>query len=189
MYATLIKRNRAQHTVECPAITQDEVYDGLIYLELRGPQEATRAMWAHLVRHRRERSVVKTNVHINQGLRTFAVAVLPGRSKYHKRILGDRLIMINHRADKVQREFLLEGTKDEPSPWFVVAVQQKIDVPFLSQWTKIVWQEAIKKELIKQIPAWEMSCWQLVSQDWRWQEMIENLWKGGKINYGQARSH
>jgi len=190
MFAQLFKRGKPHVTVECVAAAQDKGYygDGLLYLELRGATEATRAIWANIVKRRDERSLTPTNVKlINPGDRTGTISVIP-RTKYHMRIKGDRLAMFHHKLDRLHRNYVLGGDDETPPPHFQITLQQKIDIPFLQEWTQTIWKKALELELVEKMDSFGISCYE-IKQYANWHQVLTLLYEKGELQlYGPTRS-
>ncbi len=150
-----------------------EQADGLIYLDMQGPEVALNAIWANIVKHRTKRSVTPTNVYVfNPELgRTMDTRdwlhVLPGCRYFSRMVHKTRHVMFNSFASKISQKYIFGGDDQTPSPWFKTALQKNVDLPFIPEWLDIIWQKAVERGHVLPVPAHNINCWHIdYSADW-----------------------
>ncbi len=175
------KAGRLRFTVPCAAYVADNA-DGLLLLELVGADSENRAVWSHIVKARSERSLLATSAHFHAGAPKDVICVVP-TTKYHKVEQSGRVILLHDGLTRFRYEYLLGGADDEPSPWFMLALQQHIPIPMLPHWAPVIWARARELSLVQ--PA-DLSfgpavVWQLDLSQNTWERMIQDLVKARKV--------
>jgi hypothetical protein len=134
------KADRLRFTVPCAAYVADNA-DGLPLLELVGADSENRAVWSHIVKARSERSLTATSAHFHAGASKDVICVVP-TTKYHKVEQSGRVILLHEGLTRFRHQYLLGGDDNEPSPWFMLALQQHIPIPVLPHWAPVLWAKA-----------------------------------------------
>ncbi len=175
------KANRLRFTVPCAAYAADNPA-GLLLLELVGADSENRAVWSHIVKARSERSLVDTNAHLHVGAATETIQVVP-TTKYHKVEQAGRVILLHDGLTRFRYEYLLGGDDDEPSPWFMQALQQHIPIPVLPHWTPMIWAKARDLRLVQpaNVSFGPVVVWQLHLNQDAWNQIIQDLVKTRKV--------
>lgn len=148
MYVKLYdSADRLRFTVPCAAFVADDA-DGLILLELVGADSENRAVWSHIVKGRTERNLTDTNAYFFAGGAQHRIKVIPS-TKYHKVEQSGRLILLHDGLTRFRHDYLLAGAADEPSPWFLPALQLRLPIPVLPTWAPRLWEAAQNKKLVQ----------------------------------------
>lgn len=186
MYVKLLdKIDRLRVTAQCTAYAESET-DGLLLIELPDVTSAIEAIWSHIVKGRSERTLTSTNVYFNVGGVSRRVAVVPS-TKYHRdKKATDRLLLLHDGLTRFRYDYVLGGSVDEPSPWFLVALQMRLPIPVLPHWSPMLWVAAQENNLV--VPAdvvyGAISVWKIRANDsWidNWSKMIQGLVKNKKL--------
>ena len=175
------KADRLRFTVPCAAYVADNA-DGLLLLELVGADSENRAVWSHLVKARSERSLVATGAQFYAGGAAEVICVIP-TTKYHKVEQSGRVILLHDSLTRFRYQYLLGGDDEQPSPWFLPALQMQIPIPVLPHWAPVIWTNARERNLVQPVdvsfgPA---VVWQLDLNQNTWERMIQELVKARKV--------
>ena len=60
-----------------------------------------------------------------------------------------RVILLHDGLTRFRYEYLLGGDDNEPSPWFMLALQQHIPIPVLPHWAPVLWARAHELSLVR----------------------------------------
>ena len=173
MQLNFYKNKKLNLTLQCCAIAlDDDIWhgSGLLYLDIFGATEAMETVHAHLVKHRKGHNPTVTNLEL-VGEEITILQVVP-RTKYHKIYEQGHLLIINPHLNRLNRDWLLGGDENTPSPWFRITLAQKIDVPFLPQWADTLWTRGLKEGLISPAQCWGVNCWKIEKQTQNWRELV-----------------
>lgn len=183
MYAMLRRSKNVSFQTFAAGYVEDQSY-GLVYLDLNGPEEATRAIWSHLVKGRKGSEVVDTNAYI----------YIPGSHSTHpirvhtnltaKKIHEKRdLVMLHPGLIKTKPTFILGGDEGTPSPWFRTYLERQIDIPILPEWVPALWRAGIKDVGIKKCSlCLGLNGWRVHTSSVSWQATLQDLYKSGEIH-------
>lgn len=176
MYVKLFdSAGRLRFTVPCAAFVADNA-DGLILLELVGADSENRAVWSHIVKARTERNLTATHAHFHVGGVQHTIRVFPA-TKYHKVEQSGRLILLHDGLTRFRYDYLLSGTADQPSPWFLPALQLRLPIPVLPAWASALWAAAQHERLVQAVniafgPA---TIWRLLADELaRWSALVQD---------------
>lgn len=177
MYVTLHdSADRLRFTVPCAAFVADDS-DGLLLLELVGADSENRAVWSHIVKARPERSLTATRACFHAGGAEHVIQVIPS-TKYHKVEQTGRVILLHDGLTRFRYEYLLAGTAEDPSPWFLPALQLRLPIPVLPHWTTTLWAAALADHVVQAVTCAysPVAVWRLASDDpRRWGAIIQHL--------------
>ncbi len=186
MYVKLLdKIDRLRVTAQCTAYAESDT-DGLLLIELPDVTSAVEAVWSHIVKGRSERTLTNTNVYFNVGGVSRRIQVVP-TTKYHRdKKATDRLLLLHDGLTRFRYDYVLGGSADEPSPWFLVALQMRLPIPVLPHWSPVLWTAAQENNLVVPTDAvyGAISVWKLRASDsWidNWSKMIKELVKTKKL--------
>ena len=183
MYVKLLDSiGRLRVTAQCAAFSQDDD-DGLLLLELVDVTSANEAIWSHIVKGRTERNIVSTNAHFQLGDIQSAIKVIPS-TKYHKIKLpkDNRIILLHSGLSRFSYDYLLGGNIEEPSPWFLLALQMRLPYPILPHWINTLWRKAQAEDLVESISKTygDTSVWRFRANSYqvmKWGELLTKLVK------------
>jgi len=175
------KADRLRFTVPCAAYVADHE-DGLLLLELVGADSENRAVWSHLVKARSERSLVATGAHLHAGGAAEVICVVP-TTKYHKVEQTGRVILLHDGLTRFRYQYLLGGDEEEPSPWFLPALQLHLAIPVLPHWASVVWTEARSSRLVQPADAsfGPAVVWKLNTHPVSWEHLVQRLVKERRV--------
>jgi hypothetical protein len=182
MYVTLLdSAGRLRFTVPCAAFAADHS-DGLLLLELTGADSENRAVWSHIVKARTERSLTATHAHFHVAGAQHTIRVVP-TTKYHKVEQAGRVLLLHDGLSRFRHDYLLGGDAEEPSPWFLPALQLRLPIPVLSHWARGLWQAARHEDLVRPVataygPA---PVWGLGDNLPGWEKLVQGLIKARKL--------
>lgn len=186
MYVKLLdKTDRLRVTAQCVSYAESDV-DGLLLIELPDVTSAIEAIWSHIVKGRTERNLTDTNAYFHVGGVTRRIRVVPS-TKYHRdKKVTDRLILLHDGLTRFRYDYLLCGSVDEPSPWFLPALQLRLPIPVLPHWSETLWTAARANHLVTPADTTYGSAtvWKLnASEIWieSWSKMIQELVKAKKL--------
>jgi hypothetical protein len=167
----------------CAGYAVDPDTGDFVYLELVGAPQPVNAHWANLRRNWHTTGLAATYIKLyDENSKSTIVAIVP-KEKRHYGSKGQHHFCMHEGFDKMHLDYLFDGDETEPSPMFVPALKQFIDVPFLSRWTEKLWTEAISNEIITPlkgtIPAWKLN----KSAD-DWQNLVITLRQQGELPHG-----
>lgn len=117
---------------------------GLVLMELAGATNANRAIWAHLVKRRTERSLTTTNITVEGPASSSVVQLVPGKQVFVTRTVGTHLLILHRRVTQSISTILLGGTLEEPSPHFRRTMNMYCPFPVLEAWLPILWRQAVR---------------------------------------------
>jgi len=186
MYVKLVdKDGKFRVAAQCASFAASND-DGLLLLELPDVTSAVDAIWSHLVKGRSERSLTGTNAHFYSGGVHHQIKLIPS-TKYHRdKKITDRLLLVHDGLTRFQYQYLMGGSLDEPSPWFMVAAQQCLPIPLLPHWAPVLWGHALTKGLVTiadtvygDIAVWKMHAGS--SQLDNWVKLIQDLVQAKKL--------
>lgn len=164
--------------LQAPDYVEDNT--GLVFMTLFGPPQAIRAVWAHLVRKRTKRSLVATNIQVSEGPNVFTVHTMPHLNRYHMTpvsIDGQQgICILRHDMNRLNAEYVVGGTEDEPSPWFEMALGQIPTLPYRKEWLPMLWQMGISEDLITEVDSNRcisaLRFWKINTYDSTWRRML-----------------
>lgn len=174
------QRKRHRFTVRCPFFVHDRT-DGLVFMELVGVPTETRAVWAHLLQGRSERSLVDTNAVFQiAGVRT-TVRINP-TTKYFSYQTRSRLLLMHEEMTKQNMRYMLGGTETEPSPWFQTVLSHHLPYPFLLGWLPQLWLYGVSDNLIQPADSWgPQRVWKFWPNDYEWRRLIVAKVRSGNL--------
>lgn len=180
---------RLRFTVPCAAFVADDAA-GLLLLELVGADSENRAVWSHIVKARTERSLTDTNAHFFAGGAQHTIRVVPA-TKYHKVEQSGRLILLHDGLTRFRYDYLLAGSADAPSPWFLPALQLRLPIPVLPHWAPTLWTAAQDNKLLKRakIAFGPTIVWQLFADGIfadAWAKVVQKLVKAKQLTEAPA---
>lgn len=154
----------------------------LLLLALEGPEQATRACWANVVKKRRGTRLTDTELTLKTQTKEMVVSVFPN-SRYHSCREGDVLIVLNHRLDKLNSRFVIGGDEETPSPWFPRALEKLDRLPYMAAWIPTLWRAAIQDDLIVPMSTDYASIrvWRVGNNQARWQSIVRHLLRDGRL--------
>jgi len=175
------KIGRLRFTVLTAAYVADQA-DGLLLLELVGADSENRAVWSHIVKARTERSLVTTNAHFHAAGVDEAICVVP-TIKYHKVEQAGRVILLHDGLTRFRHLYLLGGSEDTPSPWFMPALQMHLPIPVLPHWAPIVWHQALAERLVRPVETCFGAAvvWKLNVRPISWERLVQDLVKEKRV--------
>ncbi len=174
-YAILYDKNgKRRYRVQCAAfLTYGQA---MVYFEfVSRALQPVNAIRANIYKNRRTRSLVATEVQVfdEQG-HAETVRVIP-KTKYHFTNHHHHYIFFSEGFDKLHMRFLLGGDEENKSPFFTYAIQQFVQVPFLSGWSDELWAEGIKAGLITKLAGVGATAWKLDKKGEAWIELVQHL--------------
>jgi hypothetical protein len=181
MHASLTDSIGRTRFSEVPVTDYLGDHDGIVILALQGPQQAIRAVWANVVKNRRERSATPTEVILFRGMKKEVLKVDP-TNRYHMVTLNDwdALAVLREDVNRIQAKYILGGSEESPSPWFPNALKKLDKLPYKTEWLPTIWQQAIESNLIKEqttaqsaIPIWRIYPHSLPAWVKLWKGMIQ----------------
>jgi hypothetical protein len=174
-YAILYDKNgKRRYRVQCAAfLTYGQA---MVYFEfVSRALQPVNAIRANIYKNRRTRSLVATEVKIfDEHGNAETVRVIP-KTKYHFINHRNHYIFFSEGFDKLHMRFLLGGDEENKSPFFTYAMQQFVQVPFLSGWADELWIEGIKAELITRLAGVGATAWKLNKKSEAWIELVQHL--------------
>lgn len=181
MYATLTDvKGRVRFRVQAP----DYVWDssGMLLLSLAGPEQAVRACWANIVKGRRERSVTRTQLRLQDGMKEYWVSVNP-LLRYHSVSMNGGLVVLREEFNRLHNRFILGGDGETPSPWFEMALKQVPTMPYKKAWLPALWKMGIENGLIVRPEGQQIgiSIWQIQTAEHLWANHLKAMVKEGAL--------
>lgn len=151
-------------------------------IELAGSTTSIRACWAEIVKGRSGRSETETTgLSIEVAGSSQNIQVSTSTRFLKRQISTNQLIVFDKRFGFTQRQLFFEGNYDNPSPYFLDALRLNITtVPFLAQWEKQLWTQAIEKRMITPLLHYGAGPdgWELVMQDkteTQWAALVKEI--------------
>ena len=171
--------------MQCPDYVADR--NGVLFMTAFGPPQAIRAVWAHLVKHRKKRTLTPTNIKVSEGPLVTTVQTMPNVNRYHMinvTVDGQQGICImRHDMNRLHAEYVVGGTEDEPSPWFEMALGQIPTLPYREEWLTALWQMGVYARLIEPVDKCTSALrfWRVHTDDGQWRGLISD--KMSMINH------
>lgn len=120
----------------------------LILMEMQGPVEAMRAIWAHIVKNRQATTSHDPTVPTDVNIDGKKIMVDP-KDRYRQVSEAGHLFIIHSGFLQTERKFIMGGTDTEPSPYFFQFLQRQVpSLPFLEEWIPQLWRLGVANELI-----------------------------------------
>lgn len=181
MYAYLDKKGTPTFQVAVPSYALSSRYNPVPYwLELVGPQQSCRALWANLVK-KRERRYESSNVVLSVGSTAYYL-YNDESARFHSLPTSAGLLIIANGLDKLHGRLLLGGDSTTPSPWFQAALQRQVNVPFLPEWQEKLWQKGIASGMLHAPELQDgVTLWLFESSNDRWAKMITEMVKKREV--------
>lgn len=154
----------------------------IAFIEFGGSLTATRAVWAHLMRHRiatSSDSPDPTSIQILvEG--SWDTLYQVAKERYISQQIGENIVVMRKTFSKDTRSTFIGGTLTEPSPYFLSAFRQRFtDIPVLPEWKQELWDAGIKGHLIVPMKSYSengLSFWEFESHGYggtSWEEIVK----------------
>jgi hypothetical protein len=161
--------------VYTPAVTIDDVYDTLVYLEMIGPKQSVKANWAALVGGGRMHWIGRKEIRLD-GMKEHVrlQATLPcGWTDY---ILIHKQASLREMNPEQPFYLLDDGTRPIPSLFYAM-LNKCLALPLLESWSMYLWENGRKRKLIKLLDEGEgqgYASWKVLPAPKEWQTVVED---------------
>lgn len=172
---------RKRYTVPCLNYAAN-YEDGLILLELAGVDTANRAIWSHIVKGRKERTLTATGATFYMGGVKETISIIPG-VKYHKVEETGRLLLMHDNTTRFRYQYMFDGTDTDPSPWLLPVLQANLPLPILEHWVDPIWRNVVDDgKLIKPVEVYgPAKIWKFRQSEPEWANVITTFVKNGLL--------
>lgn len=129
----------------------------ITFLELHGSTSATRAMWAHLVKHRKGNYEQSTGITVHAHTGTFELTIKPG-AKFITHTINKSFFIVGEGWKEQQRRYFLGGSETEAPPYFMDSLRINLDdIPILPSWKNHLWKLGLEFGGIEALGTFGMS--------------------------------
>jgi hypothetical protein len=155
----------------------------LLWMELTGPEQACKAIHAHIVQGRTTHNLTKTNVVTSEGASTQSIYVQPQAGAYFQVRKPDGLIVASTKLDRLHCEVIMWGDEETPSPWFGRAMNKIENVPYLPEWLPRLWTLGLQRGTIHELPAQagDIRFWEVKQVYTYWRQIIQEIVTGKPV--------
>jgi hypothetical protein len=169
-------KGRTRHTVAVNAYAMTR-NNHLIYLDARGAQQATRALWARLCNASADGGRGGARVQINGK----SVNVDKGE-KWRKIEAPGRLVLVNKQATADALSYVIEHDSNKETPSQARDVIARADVPALDGWSDAIWRRARCAGLVEKMEFCRgCSAWQVRYNGEKWREALTAAHAAGEL--------
>lgn len=161
-------------SVYTPAVTIDNVYDTLVYLEMVGAKQSVKANWAALVGGGKTHWIGRKQIRLD-GMKEHVrlQATLPcGWTDY---ILIHKQASLREMNPEQPFYLLDNGTRPIP-PLFYPMLNKCLALPLLEDWSEYLWENGRERKLIKLLDEGEgqgYAAWRVLPAPTPWQEAVQ----------------
>jgi hypothetical protein len=161
--------------VYTPAVTIDDVYDTLVYLEMIGPKQSVKANWAALVGGGKVHWIGRKEIRLD-GMKEHVKlqATLP--CGWSDTILIHKQASLREMNPEQPFYLLDDGTRPIP-PLFYPMLNKCLALPLLEGWSGYLWENGRERKLIKLLDEGEgqgYTAWRVLPAPKEWQEVVSD---------------
>jgi hypothetical protein len=162
-------------SVYTPAVTIDDVYDTLVYLEMVGAKQSVKANWAALVGGGKVHWIGRKQIRLD-GMKEHVKlqATLPcGWTDY---ILIHKQASLREMNPEQPFYLLDDGTRPIP-PLFYAMLNKALALPLVPDWSGYLWEHGRECKLIKLLDEGKgqgYAAWRVLPAPKEWQEIVQD---------------
>jgi hypothetical protein len=168
-------------SVYTPAVTIDDVYDNLVYLEMVGAKQSVKANWAALVGGGKVHWIGRKQIRLD-GMKEHVKlqATLPcGWTDY---ILIHKQASLREMNPEQPFYLLDDGTRPIPRLFYAM-LNKALALPLVPDWSGYLWEHGRERKLIKLLDGGEgqgYAAWRVLPAPKEWQEVVQ-VGLGGRV--------